>query len=144
MSGNSRWREEILREFPRLGGETKQLIAAITKGRGVLLLRLRVMDLLLSYSTITVRMLYYRLVSLFDYPNDRNFYKRMGYSLKRIRKLFPDVNQKFRDPTRPLRFPAMPTPGIELWIEKGVVIGSFAMRFAGATESGLSRLLAFI
>jgi hypothetical protein len=46
------------------------------------------MDLLLKYATITVRMVFYRLVSIFDYPNDRRFYKRLGYSLKRVRKYF--------------------------------------------------------
>lgn len=88
---------------------------------GVLTLRLRIMNLLLGYEKITVRMVFYRLISLYsEYPNNRAFYKRMGYSLKRLRKSFPDVHEKFEDPSRPLRSPKIPSlkVGIELWVEK--------------------------
>ncbi len=105
-------------DFRNVSTETKHLVASITKGSNVLILRLRIMELLQSYSKITVRMLYYRVVSLFNYPNDRRFYKRLQYSLKRIRKLFPETNMKFEDPTRPIRIPPMPNPNIELWTEK--------------------------
>lgn len=63
-------------------------------------------------------MVHYRLVSVSNYPNDRKFYKRLQYSLKKLRKLFPQVNQKFEDPTRPVRVLRMPNPKIELWVEK--------------------------
>ncbi len=122
-------KSKILHEFSKLGEETKQLIAGITKGITVLVLRLRVMDLLTNYSSITVRMLFYRLVSLFDYPNDRRFYKNLQYSLKRLRKLFPEMNMKFEDPTRPIRIPKMPNPKIELWSEKSS-LEFFLMRLA--------------
>jgi hypothetical protein len=63
-------------------------------------------------------MIFYRLVSLYNYPNTGNFYKRLIYSLKRLRKLLPEVNQKFEDPTRPLRRRRSPNPRLELWMEK--------------------------
>jgi len=93
-------------------------VASITRGEKVLLLRLRILGLLSSYAKITVRMLFYRLVSLYNYPNDRNFYKRLQYSLKRLRKFLPELNQKFEDPSRPLIKPRRPNPRIELWLEK--------------------------
>ncbi len=109
---------KLLRGFPRIDYQIKQLIAGISKGHRVLLLRLRIIELLHSYASITVRMVFYRLVSLYNYPNDRSFYKRLGYSLKRLRKLFPEVNEKFEDPTRPVRGIRMPNPKLELWLEK--------------------------
>ncbi|MCP8312923.1 MAG: hypothetical protein H3Z53_00915 [archaeon] len=43
---------------------------------------------------------------------------RLGYSLKRLRKYFPDVHRKFEDPSRPIRIPWLPIREIELWLEK--------------------------
>jgi len=79
---------------------------------------LRAIKTLAEYDTLTVRMLYYRLVSIFDYPNDRRFYKRLQYSLKTLRKLLPELNQKFEDVTRRVSRPRAPRPPIELWVEK--------------------------
>ncbi len=64
-------RDSLLREFPRLSAELKAIIASTSKGRRVKLLRLRILNMLSSYRTVTVRMIYYRFVSLFNYPNDR-------------------------------------------------------------------------
>jgi hypothetical protein len=63
-------------------------------------------------------MVFYRLVSLYRYPNSIHFYKKLQYSLKVIRKLFNEVHQKFEDPTRPLRVPPMPYRKLEIWTEK--------------------------
>lgn len=109
---------DLLKGFPRLSQETKRLVFDVTKGQHVLLLRLRILELLSSYSKLTVRMLFYRLVSLYDYPNDRRFYKRLQYSLKRLRKAVPEVGAKFEDPTRQVSTPLTPRPKIELWLEK--------------------------
>jgi len=108
----------LFNKFPRLRRETKELVASITRGARVLLLRLRILELLCSYTKITVRMLFYRLVSVYNYPNDRRFYKRLQYSLKRLRKFLPELNFKFEDPSRPLRKPRFPNPKLELWMEK--------------------------
>jgi len=108
----------LLDAFPRLTGQTKYTVAMATKGIRVLELRLRILDLLRGYDVLTVRMLHYRLVSTFDYPNDRNFFKRTQYSLKVLRRLFPELRAKFEDPTRQVSNPMMPRPGIELWHEK--------------------------
>ncbi|NWG36110.1 hypothetical protein [Nitrososphaera sp.] len=110
--------KDILSKLPKLDEHKKQSVAGISKTAGVLLLRLRVLDTLRHYSSITVRMLFYRLVSLYRYPNDRKFYKRLGYSLKKLRRLFPDIEEKFDDPTRQVRMPEMPDAKIELWVEK--------------------------
>lgn len=111
-------RELVLQGFPRLSREVKDLVASRSKGTKVLVLRLRVLNLLRGYKTLTVRMCFYRLVSLFDYPNDVRFYKRLQYSLKVLRRALPNVNEKFEDPTRPLRLPKDPYRRLELWTEK--------------------------
>lgn len=98
--------------------ETKSLVAANTKGTKVLLLRLRTLELLRDYRRLTVRMAYYRLISADDYPNDREFYKRLQYSLKRLRKLLPEARLKLEDPTRQVSVPIPPSPDVELWVEK--------------------------
>ncbi len=109
---------KLLEDFARIDYQTKQLIASISKGYRVLLLRLQILELLHSYTSITVRMVFYRLVAVYNHPNDHRFYKRLQYSLKRLRKLLPETNEKFHDPTRPVRTPGMPNPKIELWTEK--------------------------
>ncbi len=108
----------LLRDFPRIDYQTKRLIAGITKGYRVLLLRLQVLELLRGYTSITVRMLFYVLISRYNYPSDRRFYKRLQYSLKRLRVVLPGLREKFEDPSRPVRTPRMPNPAIELWTEK--------------------------
>jgi len=138
----------ILRNFPRLSQETKEIILSVTKGNRVLLLRLRTMNTLLSYESITVRMLYYRLVAVYFYKNDLRFYKRLQYSLKVLRKLFPVVHYKFEDPTRPLRVPMMAYRKIEIWVEKSS-LEFFLRRHAGkyhvpiTSERGFGSLTMF-
>lgn len=56
--------------------------------------------------------------TVYDYPNDRNFYKRLEHSLKVLRKLFPELNEKFDDPTRKVSLPPLSESKIELWLEK--------------------------
>lgn len=115
---DSEEKREILARFRSISNETKQTLLGTSKGSKVLLLRLRVLDLLTDYRTLTVRMLFYRLVSVSGYPNDRKFYKRLQYSLKILRKLFPELNEKFEDVTRRISKPPRPRPPIELWVEK--------------------------
>ena len=91
------------------------------------------MNMLRSYAALTVRMCYYRLVAVFNYPNDRKFYKRLQYSLKVLRKFFPELNQKLKDPTRPVRIPKTPYYSrLELWMEKAsleLVLRKLAERY---------------
>ena len=75
------------------------------------------MEVLGEYETVTTRMIFYRLISI-DYPNDRRFYKRLQYSLKRLRKVLPELNEQLQDPTRPVELPPAPRADIELWVEK--------------------------
>lgn len=79
-------KEDLLQQSPRLGKNVKELVLGITKGTDVLLLRLRILEMLLNYSKITVKMVYYRLVAVYNYDKDLKFYKRLGYSLKVLRK----------------------------------------------------------
>jgi len=131
-------KEELVASFPRLSREMKGILLTRTKGRGVLLLRLRMLSLLTSYEKLTVRMLFYRCVSMYNYPNSKNFYKRLQYSLKAVRKLFPEVGLKFEDPTRQVSAPPIPRPKIELWLEKASLefyLGKVAERYHVPTLS---------
>lgn len=118
MKSHARARiEKIIQDFPRISEQKKQLIVSITKGIQPLVLRLRMMEVLGEYETVTTRMIFYRLISI-DYPNDRRFYKRLQYSLKRLRKVLPELNEQLQDPTRPVELPPAPRADIELWVEK--------------------------
>jgi len=87
-----------------------------------------------GYSLLTVRQLFYILVSRFpkDYPATRAFYKRMNRYLSKIRRVNPEVHKKFIDPTRQFTVPPLPYPRIEIWVEKGSIrnfIGRLAAKY---------------
>jgi len=90
------------------------------KGRGNVLLVWRILQTVKGYSLLTVRQLFYILVSRFpkDYPATRTFYKRMNRYLSKIRRVNPEVHKKFIDPTRQFTVPPLPYPRIEIWVEK--------------------------
>ncbi|MCL6579247.1 MAG: hypothetical protein K6T73_07655 [Candidatus Bathyarchaeota archaeon] len=90
------------------------------KGRGNVLLVWRILQTVKRYSLLTVRQLFYILVSRFpkDYPATRAFYKRMNRYLSKIRRVNPAVHEKFIDPTRQFVIPPLPYPRIEIWVEK--------------------------
>jgi len=90
------------------------------KGRNNLLLVWRILQTVKGYSLLTVRQLFYVLVSRFpkDYPATRAFYKRMDRYLSKIRRANPQVHKKFIDPTRQFTVPPLPYPRIEIWVEK--------------------------
>jgi hypothetical protein len=90
------------------------------KGRGNVLLVWRILQAVKGYSLLTVRQLFYILVSRFpkDYPATRAFYKRMNRYLSKIRRVNPEVHKKFIDPTRQFTVPALSYPRIEIWVEK--------------------------
>lgn len=108
----------LRRSFPRIRKSHEKIIRENTKGARLVLFRSRILFVLSQFKKLIVRMLFYRLVSLYDYPNDRNFYKRLEYSLKVLRKLFPELNEKFDDPTRRINLPPLSDSKIELWLEK--------------------------
>lgn len=110
--------KDILSKFPQIDESTKQTVAGMCKTANVLVLCLRILKVLRSYPSIILRMLFYRTISVYRYPNDRNFYKRLGYAAKKLRKAFPDVDAKFEDPSRQVRKARQPAAGIELWVEK--------------------------
>ena len=85
-----------------------------------------------GYSRLTVRQLYYIVISRFKYPATRAFYKRMNRYLSKIRRVNPEVHKKFVDPTRQFVIPPLPYPRIEIWVEKDSIrnfIGKLAAKY---------------
>jgi len=74
-----------------------------------------------EYDRLTVRQLFYRLVSLYGYPNLPKFYKRMDWHLVQLRREDPELNAKFIDTTRALIEPPRAWDGAELWVEKDTI-----------------------
>jgi hypothetical protein len=104
------------------------------KGGGNVLLVWRILQTVKGYSLLTVRQLFYVLVSRFpkDYPATRPFYKRMDRYLSKIRRVNPEVHKKFIDPTRQFTVPPLPYPRIEIWVEKDSIrnfIAKLAAKF---------------
>jgi hypothetical protein len=91
------------------------------KGKLNLLLVWRILQVVKGYTRLTVRQLYYILLSRFRYPADRAFYKRMDRYLCKIRRANPEVHMKFIDPTRQFVIPLLPYPRMEIWVEKDAV-----------------------
>jgi len=94
----------------------------------------RILKTCKGYSCLTVRQLFYILVSRFpkDYPATRAFYKRMNRFLTKIRRVNAEVHKKFVDPTRPFAVPPLRFPKIECWVEKDSIrnfIGKLAVKY---------------
>lgn len=90
------------------------------KGKANILLVWRVLKACRGYSRLTVRQLYYIIISRFpkDYPATRAFYKRLDRYLTKIRRVNPEIHKKFIDPTRQFAIPPRPYRKIEVWVEK--------------------------
>jgi len=72
------------------------------------------------YSKLTVRFLFYILVSKFPslYPNDHRTYKSVVARSTKIRRADPELNLKFIDPTRHFIQQKRSYHAVELWMEK--------------------------
>jgi uncharacterized protein YggT (Ycf19 family) len=114
------------------------------KGKGNLFLVWRMLRTVKGYSVLTVRQLFYILVSRFpkDYPATHAFYKRMNRYLCKIRRVNADVNGKFIDPTRRFTVPPMQYPEIEIWVEKDS-IRNFIAKLAAKYRLGIQVLRGF-
>jgi len=102
------------------------------KGRSNVFLVWRILKTVKGYSRLTVRQLYYIVISRFKYPATRAFYKRMNRYLSKIRRVNPAVHKKFVDPTRQFVIPPIPYPRIEIWVEKDSIrnfIGKLAAKY---------------
>jgi len=102
------------------------------KGRSNVFLVWRILQTVRGYSRLTVRQLYYIVISRFKYPATRAFYKRMNRYLSKIRRVNPEVHKKFVDPTRQFVIPPLPYPRIEIWVEKDSIrnfIGKLAAKY---------------
>jgi hypothetical protein len=89
-----------------------------TKGRASRLLEFRIVQTARYYHSLTVRQLYYILISRYGYTPSRKFYKRLDYHLTKMRRLDPNLHEKFLDPTRHFIPVPLPYHEIELWVEK--------------------------
>lgn len=89
-----------------------------TKGKASAILEQRILDTATQYATLTVRQLYYILVSTHGYPSTRNFYKILDYHLSKMRRKNRTLHEKFVDPTRHFVIAPLPFRSIELWVEK--------------------------
>ena len=89
-----------------------------SKGKNSLLLEWRIERVCRSYTRLTVRMLFYRLVSRFKYPATRNFYQKIVYHSKKMRRVDIALASKFRDPTRQVTIPPFSYRKTVLFLEK--------------------------
>ena len=102
------------------------------KGSNNVLLVWRILHTAKGYGRLTVRQLYYILISRFKYPATSTFYKRIDRYLAKIRRVNPEVHKKFRDSTRQFIIPPLPYPRIEIWVEKDSIrnfIGKLATKY---------------
>jgi len=114
------------------------------KGMSNVVLVSRILKTCKGYSRLTVRQLFYILVSRFprDYPATRAFYKRMNRFLTKIRRVNAEVHKKFIDPTRQFVIPPLRYPRIEIWVEKDS-IRNFIGRLAAKYRLGIQVLRGF-
>jgi len=113
-------------------GEWRSLKIPRTKGQASTLLEWRILDTARHYTRLTVRQLYYILISKYRYPATRNFYKRLNYHLTKLRRLDLHLHAKFVDPTRHFILAPLPYPRIELWVEKDSIrnfLGNLAAKY---------------
>jgi len=89
-----------------------------TKGVASRWLEKRILEAVKGYERLTVRQLFYVLVSRYGYSLDRRFYKTLGYHLTKMRRLDVALNRKFVDYTRFFSTPPNPYSTVELWLEK--------------------------
>ena len=89
-----------------------------SKGKRSLLLKWHIEQVCKSYSRLTIRMLFYRLVSRYGYDATKNFYKRVVYHSKIMRRVDSNLAAKFRDPTRQVIIPPFSYKKTVLFLEK--------------------------
>ena len=98
--------------------EWQDLRTSGTKGPASVLLEWRILDTAKHYTRLTVRQLYYILISKYGYTPSRRFYKVLDYHLTKMRRTNKDLHAKFVDPTRHFIPTPRPYNEIELWVEK--------------------------
>jgi hypothetical protein len=102
------------------------------KGRNNLLLVWRILQVVKGYTSLTVRQLYYILVSRFKYSANIVFYKKMNRYLCKVRRANAEVHVKFIDPTRQFIPAPLPCQSKEIWVEKDSIrnfIAKLATRY---------------
>jgi hypothetical protein len=109
------------------------------KGSRNVLLVWRILKTAKGYSHLTVRQLFYILISRFprSYPATKAFYKRLDRYLAKIRRVNPKVHKKFIDSTRQFIIPPLPYPHIEIWVEKDSIrnfIAELAAKYRLGTQ----------
>ena len=81
-------------------------------------MEMRILETVKHYARLTVRQLFYVLVSKFDYSSTRRFYKTLDYHLTKMRRINSLLDAKFVDPTRHFIIAPRPFEEVELWVEK--------------------------
>jgi hypothetical protein len=99
-------------------GERKGIRTRGTKGQASALLEWQILNTARHYTRLTVRQLYYILISKYEYTPSRKFYKVLDYHLTKMRRMNSDLHAKFVDPTRHFIPAPRPYHEIELWVEK--------------------------
>ena len=89
-----------------------------TKGKASHLLERRIKQVSRHFAKLTVRQLFYLLISRHMYSASRQFYKRLDYILTKLRRSDHLLHAKFVDPTRVFVQAPMAYRRIELWVEK--------------------------
>jgi len=110
--------------------KTKRAKRKWTRRWDPVLLQWRILDTARYYRRLTVRQLYYILISRFGYPSSLKFYKFYDALLVDMRRLNPTLATKFTDPTRHFTPAPWAYHEVELWVE------SFSIRnFVGDLAS---------
>lgn len=103
-----------------------------TKGRASKLLEDKILETSKYYTRLSVRQLYYILISKHRYRPSRKFYKVLNYHLTKMRRVNPKLHMKFVDPTRHFVRAPIPYQQVELWVEKDSIrnfLGDLATRY---------------
>ena len=112
--------------------KTKRAKRKWTRRWDPVLLQWRILGTVRYYRKLTVRQLWYILISRFRYPRSLEFYKFYDALLVDMRRLNPSLRGKFTDPTRHFIRAPMAYREAELWVEKDSIrnfIGDLAAKY---------------
>lgn len=113
-------------------GEWSSLKIPGTRGKASAILEWRILGTARHYTSLTVRQLYYILISKYGYAPSRRFYKVLDYHLTKMRRINMDLHPKSVDLTRYFILAPRPYSEIELWVEKDSIrnfIGNLSAKY---------------
>ena len=92
-----------------------------SKGKKSLTLKWQIEKVCEKYPRLTVRALFYRLVSAYGHEANQRFYQRVVYHSKKMRRVDSLLSEKFLDPTRQTTVPPFSYKKIVLFVEKDTI-----------------------